>query len=77
LQAEALALAGWLQGEGVEPGDRVALYLQNCPQFIIACYAILRANAVLVPINPMHKVQELSYQLGDAQARVLICAADL
>ncbi|BCQ60101.1 long-chain-fatty-acid--CoA ligase [Pseudomonas sp. Boi14] len=77
LQAEALALAGWLQGEGVEPGDRVALYLQNCPQFIIACYAILRANAVLVPINPMNKVQELSYQLGDAQARVLICAADL
>lgn len=77
LRAEALALAGWLQKVGVGPGDRVALYLQNCPQFIVACYAILRANAVLVPVNPMNKVEELAYQLGDAQAQVLICAADL
>lgn len=77
LRTEALALAGWLQNAGVGPGDRVALYLQNCPQFIVAYYAILRANAVVVPVNPMNKVEELSHQLGDAQARVLICAADL
>ncbi|WP_404938588.1 long-chain fatty acid--CoA ligase [Pseudomonas sp. JDS08PS003] len=77
LRAQALALAGWLQSVGVESGDRVALYLQNCPQFIVAYYAILRANAVVVPVNPMNKVEELSYQLGDSQARVLICAADL
>lgn len=77
LRAQALALAGWLQSEGVESGDRVALYLQNCPQFIVAYYAILRANAVVVPVNPMNKVEELSYQLADCQARVLICAADL
>ncbi|WP_265532329.1 long-chain fatty acid--CoA ligase [Pseudomonas saponiphila] len=77
LRAQALALAGWLQSVGVESGDRVVLYLQNCPQFIVAYYAILRANAVVVPVNPMNKVEELSYQLDDAQARVLICAADL
>ncbi|KAF0863422.1 long-chain fatty acid--CoA ligase [Pseudomonas sp. LD120] len=77
LKVQAEALAGWLQSMDVAPGDRVALYLQNCPQFIVAFYAILRANAVAVPVNPMNKAEELSYQISDAQARVLICAADL
>lgn len=77
LQAQAQAVAGWLQRVGVKAGDRVALYLQNCPQFVVAYYAILRANAVVVPVNPMNKMEELTYQLQDAQAQVVICAADL
>src|SRR6185295_13705 len=49
---QAEQLAGFLQKVcGVERGDRVALYLQNSPQFIVAFYAILRADAVVVPIN--------------------------
>ena len=77
LHAQALGLAGWLQSVGVQSGDRVALYMQNSPQFVAAYYAILRANAVVVPVNPMNKLEELSHQVADAQAKVLICAADL
>ena len=59
LKAQAEALAGWLQAQGVGSGDRVALYLQNCPQFVVALYAIFRANAVAVPVNPMNRADEL------------------
>ena len=55
LQREVDALAGYLQHEcGVAKGDRVLLDMQNCPQFIIAYYAILRAEAVVVPVSPMN-----------------------
>ena len=51
---QAETLAGYLQEEcAVAQGDRVLLVMQNSPQFIIAYYAILRANAVVVPVNPM------------------------
>ena len=53
LHAQAEALAGWWQAQGVQRGDRIALYLQNCPQYLVAFYAALRADAVVVPINPM------------------------
>ena len=50
------ALAAFLQQRlGVAPGDRVLLASQNCPQFVAAFYAILRAGAVVVPVNPMSK----------------------
>lgn len=75
LQA-AVALAGWLQAEGVGKGDRVALFLQNCPQFVIACCAILRVGGVIVPVNPMNLADEVGHILADAQPRVVICAAD-
>ena len=45
LHAQALAVAGWLQSVGVQAGDRVAIFMQNCPQFAAAYYGILRANA--------------------------------
>src|SRR5688500_8169240 len=55
LKRDAEALAGFLQrGCGVQRGERVLLYMQNSPQFIIAYYAILRADAVVVPVNPMN-----------------------
>lgn len=54
LTQQAEALCGWLQREaGVAHGDRVILMMQNCSQFVIAYYAILRAGAVVVPVNPM------------------------
>ena len=55
LHAQASSLAASLQALGVHPGDRVLLFMQNCPQFIIAFHAVLFAGAVVVPVNPMNK----------------------
>jgi fatty-acyl-CoA synthase len=77
LHQQSLALAGWLQSQGVQRGDRVALFMQNCPQYLTAFYALNRADAVAVPLNPMNKAQELARYLQDAGARGLICSADL
>jgi fatty-acyl-CoA synthase len=77
LQEEAERLAGYLQHVcGVEPGDRVGLYVQTSPQFVIGFYAILRADAVVVPINPMNMTAELTYVMGDAGASVILAAQD-
>ncbi|MGT2506943.1 long-chain fatty acid--CoA ligase [Cupriavidus basilensis] len=77
LHAQAMAIAGWLQHEaGVRKGDRVLLYMQNCPQFIVAYYAILRAGAVVVPVNPMNKADEFRHYATDSAARVVVCAAE-
>ena len=70
-------LAGYLQSAGVEHGDRVLLYMQNCPQFIVAYYAILRAGAVVVPLNSMQVTNELRYYARDSQAAVALTAQDL
>ena len=69
-EREAVALAGYLhQRCGVRRGDRVLLYCQNSPQFIIGYYAILRADGVVVPVNPMNKSEELAHYIGDSDAR--------
>ena len=70
-------LATWLASVGVGKGDRVILCMQNCPQLVMAHWAILRANAVVVPVNPMNKAMELSHYITDAQARVVITTSDL
>jgi fatty-acyl-CoA synthase len=78
LARSAEALAGWLQQRcGVRRGDRVLLYAQNCPQFVIGYYAILRADAVVVPVNPMNKRDELAYYIADSDARTIISTQDL
>lgn len=77
LKRQAERLAGWLQGVGVERGDRVALFMQNCPQFVVAFYAVMRANAVVVPVNPMNRADEFAHYIADPDTRVVICAADL
>ncbi|HET7795883.1 MAG TPA: long-chain fatty acid--CoA ligase [Rhizobacter sp.] len=75
---ETEALAGYLQHEcGVQKGDRVLLYMQNSPQFMIGYYAILRANAVVVPVNPMNLTQELQHYVSDADAKVALVAQEL
>jgi len=74
---EAGRVAGFLQGRcGVKKGDRVLLYLQNSPQFVIGYYAILRADAVVVPVNPMNLTEELRHYVEDAEARVAIAGQD-
>jgi len=78
LLRSAEALAGYLQHAcGVRRGDRVLLYTQNCPQFVVAYYAILRADAVVVPVNPMNRRDELAYYLSDSDARTLVSTQDL
>ena len=77
LHAQALAIAGWLQARGIARGDRVALFMQNCPQYLVAFYAVLAADAVVVPVNPMNKVDEFGHYLTDPGTRVVICAAEL
>ncbi len=78
LRHDADALAGFLQQRcGVRKGDRVILDLQNCPQFVIAYYAILRADAVVVPVNPMNRREELRHYVEDSQAAVAIVAQEV
>ena len=77
MHRQSEALAGWLQKAGVQAGDRVALFLQNCPQFPTALYAILRANAVVVPVNPMNRAEEFKHYITDPATKVVICSADL
>ena len=55
LDRKSTALAGALKERGVTHGDRVALYLQNIPQFLIALYAAWKVGAIVVPCNPMFK----------------------
>lgn len=72
------ALAGFLQHDcGVRKGDRVLLYMQNSPQFVLAYYAILRADAVVVPVNPMNRADELQHYIRDTEASVIVYGQEL
>lgn len=57
---------------GVRPGDRVALVLPNCPQHVVAFYAVLRLGGVVVEHNPLYTAEEMSFQLGDHRPRVIV-----
>ncbi|WP_046116234.1 long-chain fatty acid--CoA ligase [Aquincola tertiaricarbonis] len=75
---EAEDLAGHLQQVcNVQRGDRVLLDMQNSPQWALAFYAILRADAVVVPVNPMNRSEELRHYVHDSGARVAFVAQDL
>ena len=62
---------------GVRAGDRVVLDMQNCPQWVVAHFAILRLDAVVVPVNPMNRVEELKHYIVDPDTRVAVTTADL
>ncbi|MGY1724977.1 AMP-binding protein [Blastococcus sp. SYSU DS0533] len=66
------ALAVGLLARGFGPGDRLAVYLQNVPQFVIAMVAAWKAGGIMVSINPMSRARELSYLLEDSGATVLL-----
>src|ERR1700728_3139961 len=73
--AEACRLAGFLERQwGVRKGDRVLLMMQNSPQFVISYYGILRANAVVVPINPMSLTHDVLRYAKDCGATRIILA---
>ncbi|HEY4969886.1 MAG TPA: long-chain fatty acid--CoA ligase [Steroidobacteraceae bacterium] len=78
LHDEAERVAGFLEQQcGVRQGDRVLLFMQNSPQFVIAYYGTLRANAVVVPLNPMNLTQEVLRYADDAQASTMIVSQEL
>ena len=70
-------LAARLVQLGVQRGDRVVLCMQNCPQLVMAHFAILRANAVVVPVNPMNRAEELKHYITDPDTKVAITTGDL
>ncbi|MBW4935248.1 long-chain fatty acid--CoA ligase [Marinobacter sp. F4206] len=74
---EVEAMAGYLQAQGVKKGDRVLLYMQNSPQYVISYYAILRADAVVIPVNPMNRAAELEHYIADTGAAVCLAGQEL
>jgi long-chain acyl-CoA synthetase len=71
------ALAAGLQNKGFEPGERLAVYLQNVPQFVIAMLATWKAGGIMVSVSPMLKHKELTAQLVDSGATALITLESL
>ena len=62
-----------LQESGVKKGERVALYLPNIPEFVVAYYGVLRVGAICVAISPLYKERELLHILKDSEAGVVVC----
>jgi len=73
LAAAVSRAAAALRARGVRAGDRVALVLPNCPQHVVAFYAVLRLGAVVVEHNPLYTSGELEHQLADCGATVAVC----
>jgi len=71
LDERSARVAGLLAARGVEAGDRVGLMLPNVPQFPMLYYGVLRAGAVVVPMNPLLKAREIEYYLGDSGAKLV------
>jgi long-chain acyl-CoA synthetase len=77
LDQASSALAAVLVGRGFRPGDRLALYLQNNPAFVVGLLGAWKAGGAAVAVNPMNKERELAYLLGDSGARALLCLDEL
>jgi long-chain acyl-CoA synthetase len=78
LLAQSQKVAAHLQHHfGVKPGDRVALWLKNCPEFVAAVFGILQADAVVVPVNNFLKPAEVDYILNDGGIDLVITDTEL
>jgi long-chain acyl-CoA synthetase len=75
--ARAAALAATLGREGIKPGDRVALFMKNCPDYLVALYGIWIAGAAAVPINAKLHAKEAAFIIGDAGAAIGFVTPDL
>jgi long-chain acyl-CoA synthetase len=71
------AFAQALHARGVGKGDRVALFMQNCPQYLVAHFGIQKIGAIVSPCSPMFKAHEFAYQVGDLGAKALVVADHL
>ena len=77
LQALVEKMAASLSASGVEKGDRVALMLPNCPQYVISFFATVRLGAIVTQINPMYVEREIKHILNDSGAETIVAYADL
>src|SRR5918995_5768571 len=73
VDAAANQVANMLVARGIRPGDKVALSCPNLPYFPIVYYGILKAGAVVVPLNVLLKGREIAYHLGDCDAKAYFC----
>lgn len=69
--------AQFLIEKEVKKGDRIALFMQNCPQYIIAHYGIQRLGGIVVPLNPMYKESELEYLINEAKIKAVVVGQEL
>src|SRR5699024_10016154 len=70
-------LTYFLKNQGIMKGDRIASFMQNCPQYLIGHYAIQMLGAVVVPLNPMYKESELEYFITEAEIKAVIAGQEL
>ncbi|MBP2258667.1 AMP-binding protein [Virgibacillus alimentarius] len=77
LNDQTKRFAQFLKNQGVVKGSRVAVFMQNCPQYVIGHYAIQMLGAVVIPLNPMYKESELEYFVNEAEIEVIITGQEL
>ncbi|HET7836658.1 MAG TPA: AMP-binding protein [Variovorax sp.] len=77
LDAASDAFAARLQAIGVKKGEPVVLFLNNCPQYLVAHFGIQKIGAIVCPSGPLNKEHELAYQVDDLKARVIVAASSL
>jgi long-chain acyl-CoA synthetase len=70
-------LANYFKHKNIVKGDRIGLYLQNCPQYIIAHYAVQKIGAVVVPLGPMNKEAELVYMINEIGVKAIVSGQEL
>lgn len=70
-------VAGGFRGLGVRQGDRVAISLQNTPAFVLCLLAAWKLGAIVVPVNPMLRIKELTHLLADCEPTVFVCHPDM
>ena len=75
--AQTGQFAAALDAHGIGADDRVALYLPNVPQFLVAFHGTLRAGGVVVPMNPQYKSREIGHLLADSGAKAVVALSDL
>jgi long-chain acyl-CoA synthetase len=75
LNEEANRMANFLKTVGVEKGDRVAMWLPNCPEFITTFFGILKLGGIVVPLNILFKAREVEYLLSNSEAKTLVTIA--
>ena len=72
---QARAVASWLLGQGVGPGDRVAIFMKNIPDYLVVLFGIWYAGAAAVPVNAKLHGREADYILDDADAKIVFASA--
>lgn len=77
LEALTHRFARALRRLGVGRGDRVCVLTANCPEYVIAFYAVARVGAIVSPMNPSYREREIEYQLNDAEAVAIVAHSDL